>query len=204
MNSIRNMLLLPLLAAALACGEDEAPSGSSNGNTPPTIPALGTMMDRVGRPAVSTALIAPLAAEPMKGTMKDSYNEAMPSSWAGFADEIAASLAIYDALDTVCGNQVLAGADAVAGRYDTLAGALADDRLYVNSAASACGQYLAVELDATGVAPNDDCGGRTPGYDVIDVTYSALAIGAVSGVGDGVSGDDAQQSGDTFPFLAAP
>lgn len=191
---------ISLCALAAACGDD-SPNGSGNGAPP--MPALGSMMDRVGRAAVSTALIAPIASDPEKGQMKDDYNTAMPSTWDSFQAEIAGSLAIYDALDADCGNQLLAGPDPVAGRYDGLAGALADDRLYVNSVASSCGQYLAVELDATGVAPNDDCGGRTPGYDVIDVSYSAFAIGAVSGVGDGVSADDASPSV-SFPFLAAP
>jgi hypothetical protein len=102
-------------------------------------------------------------------------------------------------LDTVCGNQLLAGPNAVAGRYDALAGVLADDRLFVNTSVGTCAEYLAVER---GVAA--DCGGRTLFYDVIDTTYSALAIGMASGVVDGVDTDEEAHSGDVFPFLAAP
>ena len=63
-----------------------------------------------------------------------------------------------------------------------------------------------MEADATGVAPNDDCGGRAPLYDVIDTSYSVLAAGALSGVGDGVpvpTGDKAPSATD-FPFFAEP
>jgi hypothetical protein len=84
---------------------------------------------------------------------------------------------------------------------------LADDRLYLNtkvgdSGALTCGQYLAVEANATGIVPNQDCGGRTLAYDVIDTTYSALAAGVLSGVTDGVASDGKPTT--TFPFLAAP
>lgn len=200
---MNRFIISSFVVLVVACGEDGGATGNGDSNNPPPIPALGAQMDRVGRAAVSTTLISPLASDPEKGTAKDAYNTAAPNTWSGFAPAIAASLAVYDSLDTICGNQVLAGPNPAAGRYDALAGALADDRLYVNMAASSCGQYLAVELDATGVATNGDCGGRTPEYDVVDVSYSAFAIGAVSGVGDGVDGDDRAISG-TFPFLGAP
>lgn len=213
MKPIR-MTLLAFALGAAACGGDDdtnntnntANNNNTNNNTMqiPTRPTLGTQIDRNGRPGVTTALVSPLADDAAKGMARDMYNAAGQSAWSGFAGDIAASLAVYDSLDTVCGNQVLAGADAAAGRYDTLAGALADDRLYVDTSKSTCGQYLAVELNATGVIPNDDCGGRAPSYDVIDTTYSALAIGAPTGVGDGVAADDGAHSDTAFPFLAAP
>jgi hypothetical protein len=59
-----------------------------------------------------------------------------------------------------------------------------------------------VEANATTIIPNTDCGGRTPLEDVIDETYSLLAIGATSGVSDGVALDSTVTT-DTFPFLAA-
>lgn len=227
MNRI-NVTILALALGAAACGGDDDATNNANTNNNttnnntgnnntgnnntgnnnagqiPARPTLGTQIDRSGRPGITTALVSPLADDTAKGADRDAYNAAGPGEWASYADGIAASLAVYDSLDTVCGNQVLAGADAEAGRYGTLAGALADDRLYVDTSKSSCGQYLAVELNATGVIPNDDCGGRTPNYDVIDTTYSALAIGAPTGVGDGVDADDGTHSDTAFPFLAAP
>lgn len=177
------------------------------GSEPPPAPTLGTQIDRAGRPAISTALIATFEGDTTtKNQKKDAYNAAAPSAWASFQGEIAGNAAILDALDSTCGNQLLAGSMPVAGRYDALSGALADDRLFVNSAATTCGQYLAVEANATGVIPNDDCGGRTPVMDVVDTSYSVLAIGNVTGVGDGVAedGDAVTHSTSVFPFLAAP
>ena len=112
--------------------------------------------------------------------------------------------AILDGLDTVCGNQLLAGPTAVAGRYNGLAGALANDRLFVNTAATASTQYLAVEANATGVIPNADGGGRKLAFDVIDTSYSVMAIGNITGVGDGIAATAAKTNGTTFPYLAAP
>jgi hypothetical protein len=136
----------------------------------------------------------------------DTYNSASnPSEWKGlFTNEIAGNIAILDSLHTVCGNQLLAGPNVVAGRYDALAGVLADDQLYVNTASGSCGQYLAVEGNAVGIT-NSDCGGRTPLEDTIDVTYSVLAIGALTGVGDGVPKDaDGTASITAFPYLDTP
>jgi len=224
----RKRYLAPALAAVLlvslgACGDDggsddndttvaDTVSGdtaegdttvadtSTNDNPPP---ALGTLIDRLGRPGVATALIGTFNPDDTaKGATKDSYNEAERAGWADFTAELAANLAIYDAADTTCGNQLLAGEEGAA-RYATLAGALTDDRLYLNTEGTTCTTYLAVEADATGLVANDDCGGRALGYDVIDITYSALAIGALSGVGDGVPADDGTVSAE-FPYLAAP
>jgi hypothetical protein len=165
-------------------------------------PPLGSrVFDRVGRPAVNSALIGIFAPRGEKDLAQQRYNTTEPEGWEAHAQEIAKNLPLYDALDGVCGNQVLAGAAPEPGRYDVLAGALADDRLYLDTDASSCGQYLAVELDATQVAPNQDCGGRDPRYDVIDVTYSALAAGSVSGVSDGVDADP-EPLLDEFPFFA--
>jgi len=207
---MKKISIIACTLALAACGDDTmnengtgTGAGNGNGNGIPTRPALGNQIDRHGRAAVTTALISTFAEEAEKGAARDAYNAAGPSEWTDFTADIQANLAILDALDTDCGNQVLADADP-ANRYGVLAGALADDRLYVNTAAASCGQYLAVELNATGVIPNGDCGGRTPGYDVGDVTYSALAIGMPSGVTDGVDEDDANPSDSVFPFLAAP
>lgn len=168
---------------------------------------LGIQVERMGRAGINTAVTDPFfASRAEHARFQDGYNaSADPTQWAGqYATRIAGNLAILDSLDTVCGNQLLAGPSPVAGRYAALAGVLADDRLYVNTASGDCQQYLAVEGDAVGIT-NDDCGGRTPLHDTIDVSYSVLAAGALSGVGDGVPMDgDGSASLTAFPFLDDP
>jgi hypothetical protein len=193
--------LAALLGLAACAGDDDGGGGGH-----PAPPPLGTQVDRMGRSAINTALTAPFADADARGAMQDDYNaDADPSDWASaFAAEIAANLAIYDSLDTVCGNQLLAGDTAVAGRYDALAGVLADDRLYVNTDSGTCQTYLAVEANFLGIT-NDDCGGRTPLYDTVDVSYSVLATGLLSGVGDGVDLDeDGNASASDFPYYDRP
>jgi hypothetical protein len=193
--NMRIRIISTLLLAASCTTAD--PTGK------PAAPALGQkIMDRTGRAAINTALIGVLEDTPPKDAKRNAYNSTPPESWRNFTAELAGYLAIYDALDGACGNQLLAGSTATT-RYAALAQALADDRLYLNTDSGTCTQYFAVELDATGVARNTDCGGRAPTYDAIDVTYSALAIGAVSGVADGVDADETPIS-ETFPYLAAP
>jgi hypothetical protein len=169
-------------------------------------------IDRMGRAGVNTALTNPFFRESVPAeelaheAILDAYNAASnPDQWATlFSSEIAANLAILDSLDTVCGNQLLAGPSPVAGRYDALPGILADDQLYVNASSGSCAQYLAVEANAVGIT-NNDCGGRTPLEDTIDTTYSVLAAGALSGVTDGVPVDgDGTASLTNFPFLDQP
>jgi hypothetical protein len=197
--------ILTLLAASLvACGSD-----NTSGNTPPPKPTLGaTQIDRMGRAGVNTALTDPfdIVSGMTPNQVKDAYNALTdPSTWAThYKGNIATNLAILDSLDMVCGNQLLAGASAVAGRYDTLATVLVDDRLYVRIDKTTCTTYLGVEANAVGVV-NDDCGGRTPLYNTIDVTYSALAIGQFSGVTNGFTSDsEGNPNATTFPFLGAP
>lgn len=179
------------------------------GGCAPEVPAVGLQIERMGRPAINTALIGPFldpGGGGARGALQDTYNaDQHPENWVGnFAAEIASNLAIYDGLDTNCGNQLLAGAAAEAGRYDTLAAVLADDQLYVNTASGVCQMYLAVEANAVGI-PNSDCGGRTPLYDTIDVSYSVLAAGVLSGIGDGIAMDsDGTASASEFPFFDEP
>ena len=112
-------------------------------------------------------------------------------------------MAILDALDAIAGNQFAAGEDG--SRYNALSGVLTDDRLYVNTDSAACNVYLGVEANATEIIENTDCGGRTPLYDTVDVSYSVLANGSLGDVGDGISADlQATHSNTVFPFLAAP
>jgi hypothetical protein len=227
----RSLVLSLCLVGAVACSSSsnnsdagpttDAGTTTDAGNVPdagnatdggmamnPAPPALKTMeVDRMGRAGVNTALTAPFAAAAAEDKAKNDYNaEADRSKWvASFQPEISGNLAILDGLDTVCGNQILAGPMPVMGRYGVLSGVLADDVLSVNTASGTCMQYLAVEANATGLAPNMDCGGRTPLYDTIDTTYSVLAVGKLSGVTDGVDKDaDGTATTTTFPFLDVP
>jgi hypothetical protein len=195
-----------------------AGSGGEGGVVFPPAPALGSQIDRMGRPAVNTALTDPfdIVSGSTKDQVKDAYNSASdPSTWSTlFRGYIRQNLAILDGLDsssaaTGCGNQFAIGTattGAGVSRYDALAGVLADDRLYVNTELAGstlnCGQYLAVEANATNIVPNSDCGGRKPLYDVIDTSYSVLSIGMLSGVSDGVPTDGTPVN--TFPFLGPP
>jgi len=141
-------------------------------------------IDRMGRPAVNTALIG--------SARKDDYNMATdPSTWASmFQTEMVAALDFVDSLEGTTGNALL-------GDSNALAGVLVDDRLLVDPAIASCGQYLAVELGDTSA-----CGGRTLTEDVIDVTLDGLvAFGA--GVSDGVDANDREFMA-TFPYLATP
>lgn len=197
-----------LLAAS--CGDND----NGHGNRDPEPPAirLDRQIDRMGRAGINTATTAPFFRESVEAEQQthddvsDQYNSASdPSQWVSlFSERIAGNIAILDSLDTVCGNQLLAGSSATPDRYAALAGVLADDQLYVNTASHTCQQYLAVEGNAVGIT-NADCGGRTPLYDTIDVTYSVVAIGQLAGVTDGVPVDaDGTASITVFPYLDTP
>jgi hypothetical protein len=197
----RTLVLLGGLALA-ACSSSSTPA------TPPAAPTLGTTIaDRMGRAAVNTALTNPFdtVAGSSPNAVKDAYNAVSdPTLWSSmFKANIKSNLAILDSLDTVCGNQFIA--DASASRYDTLASVLVDDQLYLNTASGTCEVYLGVEANAVNAIPNTDCGGRTPLENTIDETYSLLAIGAPSGVTNGILSDaDSSPSLSAFPFLGAP
>jgi hypothetical protein len=180
-------------------------SSSTGGNPPP--PALGAQIDRFGRPAINTALNHPFDGnKTTKDAAKDTWNgNGTLSNWVStFSAEVQGNLAVLDALDANCGNQLGAGATPVAGRYKTIGDVLSMDRLWINTAATTSTIYLAVEANALGAVPNTDGGGRTLPMDVIDTSYTLLGAG-LGGImiGDGISAD-ADTAGTTFPFLAAP
>jgi hypothetical protein len=240
------LISIGVLALA-ACGGDDkgtpdAPKSADANTTPdafvtPAAPKLGAQIDRMGRPAINTALDHAFDAnDTTKQAAKDAYNAAAdPSKWAtttlGSAQdtipaEFAGNLGVIDALDSSdtqsgCSSnpnksdatrQPLYSTSATgAAAYAGLAGALADDELYVYTGTGTCTLYLGVEGAAIlGLATPNDCGGRAPTYDVIDVSYTALAIGlgpvlSKQLVGDGIASDDAPKANDaTFPFLGAP
>ena len=206
MQSTIHIVAIILCTAVVLTG-----CGSDDSNPPP--PRVGAVqIDRMGRAGVNTALTNPFFRESVASEesqherILDDYNAANdPSQWVvRFSSLIASNLAILDGLDGVCGNQVLAGPAPEAGRYKALADILADDQLYVNTASGTCEQYLAVEAKALGIT-NTDCGGRTPLENTIDVTYSVVAVGALSGVTNGVTSDaDGTASLTVFPFLDRP
>ena len=164
-------------------------------------------IDRMGRPLTGNALLGTIAPSEISDQLKERYNAATPATSSRFVAEIEKGLALYDGFDGVCGNAWLADAHAAPRhRYSPLAKLLADDRLWVDSRATECKAFFAVELanfsgksDAT-----TDCGGRTPNEDAIDIYRSLLATGAMTGIDDGVDHDDHEHSTSVFPFLAAP
>jgi hypothetical protein len=160
----------------------------------------------MGRPAINTALNHSFDLDDTsKGAAKDEWNQnSDPKTWSKYVPEVEANLAILDSLDGTCGNQLFADMNKTdASRYATLAGVLADDRLWVNAAGATCTTYLGVEANATGAIPNQDCGGRKPSYEVLKLTYTILAAGMVStAVTDGVTPVAAKTTVATFPFLA--
>lgn len=160
----------------------------------------GQRIDRAARPLTGNALLAPLAPDEVSDKLKEQYNRATPATSAPFVAEIEKSLALYDGYDGICGNQLAANNSAApAGRYHQLALMLADDRLWVNAAASTCTRLFAVEmgLDA-------DCGGRSPNYDAANAFRSLLANGTTTGIDDGLHEDAHPPSSSVFPFLSAP
>ena len=169
----------------------------------------GKQIDRAARPLTGNALLGTLAAEETSNRLKEDYNAATPRTSARFVPEIEKALALYDAFDGKCGNQLLARNPATApgaGRYRALAELLADDRLWVDSESTICLQLFAVELaNLAGRSERAvDCGGRTPLYDASNVYRSLLVDGSTTSVADGVDHDDERHSETEFPFLAAP
>jgi hypothetical protein len=164
-------------------------------------------LNRVGRPLTKNALLGLFAPDDVGDQLKEQYNAATPATSARFIPEIEKGLALYDAFDGECGNQLLADREAVPSmRYRALAAVLADDRLWVNGASSVCTQLFAVELAnlARQSALKDDCGGRTPNYNAANVWRSLLVEGTTVGVDDGLDHDEGGHSAMMFPFLAAP
>ena len=163
-------------------------------------------LDRMGRPLTGNALLGTLASAIVSDKLKEDYNHATPATAARFVPEMEKTLGLYDGFDGKCGNQLLAGKVASAGRYRQLATLLADDRLWVNSASKVCTHFFAVELaELTGQrALANDCGGRSPTYSAANIYRSLLANGKPVGIDDGLTRDEHDHSSSAFPFLAAP
>ncbi len=205
--------LIAIIGSASLFGIGCGGGGGGSGVT------LGGQIDAMGRPAINTALVNTFASDAARGESEDHYNATSNSDRTQFVATMADQLAVYDSLVGTCGDNPVTNrasanpADGLAtgpGRYDFIATVFADDQLYVNSGSAGseggqCSQYLAAELGVIGVSGLEvDCGGRTPLYDVIQTTYSAVSIGAAAGVDDGVPSDNIAQSTTVFPFLANP
>ena len=164
-------------------------------------------LDRAARPLTGGALLGTLAGDEISDKLKEAYNAATPRTGGAFVSEIEKALALYDAFDGHCGNQLLSNRAAPSSRrYEALAKVLADDRLWVNTQSTICTQLFAVEL-ATLAGHTEaaiDCGGRTPLYNAANVYRSLLVDGTSTSVDDGVDRDEKQHSETEFPFLAAP
>lgn len=184
-------------------------AGKEAGPTVPPAPVLGAQIDRMGRPAINTALNHTFdpACTTASCPAKDAYNaDNVITHWPSYVPQFEANLAVYDGLDGTCGNQAGFGASG----YATLATVLADDRLWVDTANTTCQQYLGVEFAALGVS-NSDCGGRAPNENVIDLTFNAVAgtlnlAGLPSNPGPVTNGITAPASpaSTTFPYLQPP
>jgi len=227
---------LVVLAAALAgchgsgAGAEVPIHDGSEGQGAPPPPALGPQIDRMGRPAISSWLVAVFGAGGAARTaQKDAYNQAPdPATWkttmlpasVTIERELEANLAVFDAIDTGlaitpsgCGNALSYVKPPSATSYQNAADLLADDQLYVDTSKTACTVYLALEIEqaSAGSSVHYACGGRMLTHDVIDVTYSVLAAGLAGldkannfapKLHDGVAAHTDVK--DTFPFLGAP
>lgn len=163
-------------------------------------------IDRMGRPLTGNALLGSFSDEANSDQLKERYNSATPSTATPFIPAIEETLGIYDGFDGQCGNQLLAQPSAKPGRYRALAELLADDRLWIDSESTICGQFFSVELAAltSDGSMKMFCGGRTPNDDAVDIYRSLLVMGSTVGIDDGVAADEHQHSISEFPFLAAP
>jgi hypothetical protein len=232
---------LTLAGLALAClvascgdnqaaGDARAPEDGDPGGLPPP-PTLGAQLDRVGRAAIVPTLIGAFDAPAVQTAKRDAYARASdPATWLSTTlqtnitveRELLSTLATWDGLDfgsplinKGCNNAILYDGPPPGGdSYKKAATLLADDQLYVDTGKASCNLYLALELQFISNLSflHTTCGGRTPGYDAIDMTYSLWIAGrdglddaAMQSprIRDGVS-PHAGVSDTVFPFLAPP
>lgn len=156
-------------------------------------------IERMGRPLTSLMLNRTFEQNlSVRDSARDLWNRTSMDQWTVFIPEIAHNLGVMDSFDANCGNQFLADPAAGVDRYTTLAGILADDRVWLRLDAAICDNYLGVEGSSI------DCGGRQLTYDVVDVSWAVLVRGGFPPVTDGIAPDPAKTGGTTFPYLAEP
>jgi hypothetical protein len=224
---------------------DTGGGGSDGGGGAGPRPEKGAAIDRMGRPAINTALNGAFIQfdangdpQPSDNTQRleeqDAYNEdTQPGDWAASYTEIfAANLAILDVLDAgagnpqpgACENPVTSCANSESDTgtcYDFVAGALANDRLFVYADGAECsaapienegangnvGGYLSAEAAALVAGLTlTGCAGRRPIDDVIETTYSVVGVGALAGFDDGIGPDDVPEGShpEVFPYIGEP
>ncbi len=203
-----------VVVAALACGDDPVTTTRGGALTPVPAgrsplgranpPALTRRLDRAGRPEVAATLVAAFEAD--AEARQDAVRRYSASGLGNrqFRDTFEVSLALVDSIDGVCGNQ-LWPEPASRPRYRALASLLLDDQIYVHAERLGGSVYLGLEAEAAGALAGPRggaAGGRAPGDDVIQSTYSAFIAGTLSGVDDGVERDDKVHDPSAFPFLA--
>ena len=159
-------------------------------------------IDRMGRPAINTALIT--------ADHKDLYNFASNDQGIVFVPEMAALLEVIDGLDGNLANG-LASLFGDTPDFVALADFLSQDVLLYNSGIENCeGGYLAAEVALLLGVDQTNCGGRTLSQDVMDVTLQVLVdVTLLTGNPDAVVVTDAVGENDKpfsadFPYLAAP
>ena len=176
---MKHIKLLAITALALAaCGDnksrpdaatrrDSAPADAYCSNCP-AAPAIGTtQIDRMGRPAINTALNFAFTDETPTttpgNTQKDAYNADKDiATWrTTYLSEFSKNLAILDVLDGgVCGNSICELGEAnVAAGTDIACAADCPTALQVGSAKVGCGNQAGIMN-----------GGTTP-----ETTYGGLA-----------------------------
>jgi len=165
MNTTLKLLALSL--ALVACGDNKAPPDAQKHfrdgpgadafcSNCPAVPAIGTtQIDRMGRPAINTALNKAFTDETPTTTpgtaAKDAYNaNSTQTGWvAAFAGELAQNLAILDVVDGLfCGNGVCeTGETNVAGPTQCTA-----DCTAVGTAPIGCGNSAGINGAGTDLA----------------------------------------------------
>jgi hypothetical protein len=172
---------------------DTGATGDSMGDTPAPLPT--GQIDRMGRPAINTALVS--------AELKDEYNKTgtytspFPTT---FTKSFNDSLIFIDMLD--------GKADwALASGTHPLRDPLLGDYLVIDTG-KPCpdkGSYLDVELFVLGLrmTANTTCGGRTLNDDVMDTTLTATVTALKAPVKDNVDAAT-KPAAATFPYLQAP
>lgn len=150
------ILSATLLVFIGSCSSNDSSSGPSQSPDVTTPGVVTAPIDRMGRPGITTALIA-------DNFVKDAYNDnGVPATWsAAFLAPMIERANIIDGFDGTIGNALLTDTTA-------LVSILVDDRLQIDTRTPECNAYLAVEIGL------GDCGGRTLDRDVINDTLRHL------------------------------
>jgi len=211
-----SLVTLALSCLASGCAEDPSVTVTENALSPApgaglprgksNPPALTRRIDRTGRPEISATLVTAFEVDAEARLQAQRRYNAVSLDSTEFRATFEASLALIDGIDGVCGNQLWPD-PTTRPRYRSLATLLLDDQIYVHSGRLGGSVYLGLEAEAAGVLDEERggaAGGRAPGLDVVQSTYSVHVTGTLSGVDDGIESDDGAHDPSSFPFLADP